>query len=118
MRKIIFFSLMALLISNCAPTQKKGYQLSSKDLSAVEKKLDHAGFIQDFDAKALVRGERIYNANCINCHGNEENEGSIPSALKFWSDPFKMGSDAFAMYQTRISKRRELSLHFPHFHGN
>jgi cytochrome c5/glucose/arabinose dehydrogenase len=100
MRKIIFFFLMALLISNCAPTQKKGYQLSSKDLAAVEKKLDHAGFIQDFDPKALVRGERIYNSNCINCHGNEENEGSIPSALKFWSDPFKMGSDAFAMYQT------------------
>jgi cytochrome c5 len=74
--------------------------LTSKDLSEVEKDIDHAGFIASFDDKALQRGERIYHAHCINCHGNEDNEGSIPMSLKFWSEPFKAGVDAHSMYQT------------------
>ena len=76
------------------------YNLSVKDLEKTEENLDHAGFISEFDVNTFVRGERIYNANCINCHGNEENEGSIPMSLKFWSERFKVGYDAFSMYQT------------------
>ena len=79
------------------------YILSSKDLPSTEKDLDHAGFIKDMSDNSFVRGERVYNATCINCHGNEENEGSIPMSLKFWSEPFKAGVDAYSMYQT-ISK--------------
>ena len=48
----------------------------------------------------MVRGGRIYNANCINCHGNQDVEGSIPLSTKFWEDPFEAGSDPFSMYQT------------------
>ena len=95
----ILFVLVSILI-NCKTSNKIDRRLSVNDLSATEKNLDHAGFIRDFDNKALARGERIYNANCINCHGDEENEGSIPMSLKFWSEPFKAGNDAYAMYRT------------------
>ncbi|MEY3320973.1 MAG: hypothetical protein RLZZ417_556, partial [Bacteroidota bacterium] len=97
---IYFLLYIMVLFFTCNRTNSIKYQLDSKDLNEVEKDLDHAGFIASFDGQAFVRGERIYNDNCINCHGNEENEGSIPMSLKFWSEPFKAGADAYAMYQT------------------
>ena len=101
MKKTHFYVLFVLasMLINCK-TGNKATRLSVNGLAAIEKNLDHAGFIRDFDNKALARGERIYNANCINCHGDEENEGSIPMSLKFWSEPFKAGNDAYAMYRT------------------
>nr|WP_299417837.1 DUF6797 domain-containing protein [uncultured Emticicia sp.] len=98
----LFFGLVLMLL-NCKTSTNIVYILSSKDLPSTEKDLDHAGFIKDMSDNSFVRGERVYNATCINCHGNEENEGSIPMSLKFWSEPFKAGVDAYSMYQT-ISK--------------
>lgn len=100
MRHFYLLLVILLMLVNCKTSTNIAYNLASKDLPITEKGLDHAGFIRDFDDKALVRGERIYNATCINCHGNEENEGSIPMSLKFWSEPFKAGGDAYSMYQT------------------
>jgi hypothetical protein len=98
---ILIFSLFSTLtFAQKSPNPKIVYNLSSKDLPNTEKGLDHAGFIKDFNNNSFVRGERIYNATCISCHGNEENEGSIPMSLKFWAEPFKAGGDAYAMYQT------------------
>ena len=79
------------------------YILSDADLPEVENDIDHAGILGDFDREAFKRGERIYSANCINCHGNQEVTGSIPTAAKFWESSFKAGSDAYSMYQT-VSK--------------
>ena len=76
------------------------YLLEESDLSVSERDIDHAGLINDLDRDALARGGRIYNANCINCHGIPEIEGSIPLSLKFWDQPFKAGSDYYSMYQT------------------
>lgn len=76
------------------------YILNESDLSDDERNLDHAGMIAAFDAEGFKRGARIYNANCINCHGNPDTEGSIPLSLKFWEQPFKAGNDPFSMYQT------------------
>ena len=89
MKKSHFYLLfgLVLMLVNCKTSTNIVYNLSSKDLPTTEKGLDHAGFIKDFNDKALVRGERVYNATCINCHGNEENEGSIPMSLKFWAEP-------------------------------
>ncbi len=98
---ILIFSLFSTLtFAQKNPKTKVVYNLSSKDLPSTEKGLDHAGFIKDFNDNSFVRGERIYNATCISCHGNEENEGSIPMSLKFWAEPFKAGGDAYSMYQT------------------
>ncbi len=74
--------------------------LSDKDLPEYEGHIDHAGIIQAFDREAYRRGQRTYNSNCINCHGNPELEGSIPLSHKFWAQDFKAGNDPYSMYQT------------------
>ncbi len=76
------------------------YVLSENDLAVLESDIDHAGIISDADREGYKRGERIYSFNCINCHGNEEVEGSIPLSTKFWEQDLKAGSDAYSMYQT------------------
>jgi hypothetical protein len=76
------------------------YTIADIDLGDEEKNLDHAGLIDDFDDESFERGERVYNLNCINCHGTPEMDGSIPMSLKFWEQPFKAGNDPYSMYQT------------------
>jgi len=76
------------------------YLLSNQDLPDSEDNIDHAGLIGNWDRESFKRGSRIYNATCINCHGNTEIEGSIPLSLKFWDGDFKGGSDPFSIYQT------------------
>lgn len=76
------------------------YVLSEKELGELEHDIDHAGIIADMDREGYKRGERIYSSNCINCHGNEDVEGSIPLSTKFWEQELKSGSDAYSMYQT------------------
>ena len=76
------------------------YVLKESDVSESEKNIDHAGMIADADREAFKRGERIYSSNCINCHGNEEVEGSIPLSTKFWEQALKAGSDSYSMYRT------------------
>ena len=65
-----------------------------------ESHVDHAGLIRDLDRDAFNRGEAIYNRLCINCHGDHDRPGSLPTALRFASGRFKNGSDPHAMYQT------------------
>lgn len=76
------------------------YVLSEEDLGELEEDIDHAGLIAAMDREGFKRGERIYSSNCINCHGNEEVEGSIPLSTKFWKQDLKAGSDPYSMYQT------------------
>lgn len=76
------------------------YILSDQDVNPSELNLDHAGLIEEFNREGYTRGERIYNDGCINCHGNQEIEGSIPMAHKFWSQQFKGGYDPFSLYKT------------------
>ncbi|MEO0337822.1 MAG: DUF6797 domain-containing protein [Bacteroidota bacterium] len=76
------------------------YLLTENDLSNFEESIDHAGMIANFDADGFERGERIYNSNCINCHGTPEIEGSIPLSKKFWAQSYKAGTDPYSMYQT------------------
>lgn len=76
------------------------YTLSDTALADYEKNLDHQALIKSFDADGFRRGGRIFNSNCLSCHGNLEAEGSIPMSLKFWKQPFKSGKDPYSMYQT------------------
>ncbi len=61
---------------------------------------DHAKLIQGWNKKTLAKGKVIYNTLCITCHGDQNKEGSLPTALKFHEAPFKNGSDPYRMYQT------------------
>ena len=70
------------------------------DIKKLEQNIDHAGIIEALDEESLVRGSRIYNNNCINCHGHPDVEGSLPNASKFWEPNWKTKSDPFSMYQT------------------
>lgn len=76
------------------------YILTDNELPKSESDLDHAGLIREFNREGFDRGERIYNATCINCHGNPDSEGSIPMSHKFWAQRFKAGYDPYSMYQT------------------
>ncbi len=76
------------------------HTLTETDLGPDEGNLDHQELIKTFDKEHFKRGERIYNANCINCHGTPAVEGSIPLSMKFWNQSFKYGNDPYAMYNT------------------
>jgi len=85
-----------------APTD---YILASSALPEYEKNIDHASYIQkeanwEEDWKARNTGMTIYRTTCYNCHGNNEQPGSLPNSNKFWKDKLKNGSDPYSMYQT------------------
>ena len=73
---------------------------ATRPLPLYEKRVDHAGMLRDLDAKALKRGEAIYQRLCINCHGDHKRPGSLPTSLRFATGKFKSGADPFTMYQT------------------
>lgn len=79
---------------------KVTYLLDESALADYEQDLDHATLVREMNEESFERGARIYNTNCINCHGNPDMEGSIPLSLKFWEQAFKAGKDPFALYQT------------------
>lgn len=83
-----------------ANNSKIKYTLGEASLAAYEKNLDHKKMIAAFDAEGFKRGGRVFNANCLSCHGSPEAEGSIPLSLKFWKQPFKAGKDPYSMYKT------------------
>lgn len=72
-------------------------------LPEYEQRIDHAGFIRDWNAAALKRGEAIYQRVCSNCHGTKDRPGSLPNSLRFAEGKFKNGSDPLAMYRTITS---------------
>ncbi|MFL0685637.1 MAG: DUF6797 domain-containing protein [Algoriphagus aquaeductus] len=105
----VFFYTILLLIG-CKPnssTQESdsptGYILQESDLPDYEKDIDHRGLLTALDDRydeSIRTGEHIYNNTCFNCHGNPDQEGSMPNAFKFWEGEFKVGKDPYSIYQT------------------
>ncbi len=62
--------------------------------------VDHAEMISNWSEDSLHEGRKIYQMLCVTCHGDREQEGSIPMAMKFHSGVFKNGSDPYRIYQT------------------
>ncbi len=84
---------------------KDDYILSISALPEYERNIDHAGLIVsamkwDEDWQLRDRATGIYRTSCFNCHGNNEQPGSLPNSNKFWKDNFKNGSDPYSMYRT------------------
>ena len=69
-------------------------------LPEYENHVDHAGLIRNWNNISFSRGEEIYQLRCASCHGTVEQEGSMPTSLRFASGEFKHGSDPYAMYNT------------------
>lgn len=79
------------------------FTLEEKQLPVYEKDIDHKGIIADFQTQkdeSLSKGKKIYNLTCFTCHGSPTQEGSIPTAFKYWKDKFKVGKDPYSIYQT------------------
>jgi len=107
---LLFFAL--LLVTGCSISDKNAtsdekmeinFILSNDDLPDYEERIDHKGLIEaigDRNGESLKTGAHLYENICMNCHGTPEQEGSIPTAFKFWEGEFKVGSDPFSIYQT------------------
>ena len=76
---------------------------AARPLPEYEANIDHAGFLRDLDREAFDRGRKIYERTCANCHGTHDQEGSLPTSLRFASQPFKNGNDPHTLYQTLTS---------------
>ncbi|MFT5468333.1 MAG: mono/diheme cytochrome c family protein [Verrucomicrobiales bacterium] len=61
---------------------------------------EHVALISNWSDETLKVGAQIYNTLCITCHGTAEQEGTLPTALKFHEGEFKNGNDPYRMYQT------------------
>lgn len=106
----IYILLTALSLFGCNQNSKNqeavsptGFTLQESDLPDFEKDIDHQGLLTALDDRhdeSIRTGEHIYNNICFNCHGNPEQEGSMPNALKFWEDTLKVGKDPYSIYQT------------------
>ena len=105
-RSVLYFILSFIFFLACQNHSNQNQEviadfiLSADDLPEYESNIDHAQLIGEPDEEAWFRGMKIYNRICFDCHGNEEHEGSLPTAHKFWQDTFKVGNDPFAMYQS------------------
>jgi cytochrome c5 len=94
---VIFFAACQNQTTQTKPT---GFVLTQEQLPEYEANIDHARLIGEADDEAYFRGMKTYIAVCFTCHGNQEHEGSLPTANKFWQDTFKVGKDPYSMYQT------------------
>lgn len=74
--------------------------LAPPPLPEYEQRLDHAGMVAELDQRSFKRGESIYSRLCANCHGTQDEPGSLPTSLRFASGQFKNGNDPFSIYQT------------------
>lgn len=61
---------------------------------------DHAEVVAGWNPSTLEAGREIYRSLCFVCHGDQEQVGSLPTALRFGEGEFKNGSDPFSMYLT------------------
>ncbi|MDB4338799.1 c-type cytochrome [Rubripirellula sp.] len=86
--------------SEVAAKLKPTAEMMLATLPSYESKVDHAGFIADWNKQSFKRGEAIYQRVCQNCHGTIEQPGSLPTSLRFGEGKFKYGHDPFSMYQT------------------
>lgn len=76
------------------------YILHDSLLPEYEQHLDHAGLMTSWSEEFYHRGMVTYRTACYSCHGNPDQPGSIPNSRQFWTEPFKNGSDPYALYQT------------------
>lgn len=62
--------------------------------------LDHAGIIGRLRSRDFDAGKAIYHGYCYNCHGDDGNTPSLPTARAFGTQKLKFGSDPYGMFLT------------------
>lgn len=74
--------------------------MSLPPLPEYEKDLDHAALVSNTSEAVIKQGEEIYQLICSTCHGDRQQEGSMPTSLKFASGKFRRANDPYSMYLT------------------
>ena len=64
------------------------------------KNLDHAGIIKGLRSRDFDAGKKIYHGYCFNCHGNDGNTPSLPTARAFGTQKLRFGADPYRMFMT------------------
>ena len=62
--------------------------------------LDHAGIIKNLRSRDFDAGKSIYHGYCFNCHGNDGNTPSLPTARAFGTQKLRFGADPYRMFMT------------------
>lgn len=62
--------------------------------------LDHAGIIKQLRSRDFDAGKSIYHGYCFNCHGNDGNTPSLPTARAFGTQKLRFGADPYRMFMT------------------
>lgn len=62
--------------------------------------LNHAKIIQKVESGNLERGQQIYQASCVQCHGPDGNTPSLATARSFGKQELKFGADPYSMFKT------------------
>lgn len=62
--------------------------------------LNHAKIIQKIEGGKSNRGQQIYEASCIHCHGPDGNKPSLAIARAFGTQKLKFGADMYSMFKT------------------
>lgn len=83
--------------SRAASLKPSAQQLAVKDDSI---DLDHAGIISGMRSRDFDSGKGIYHGYCFNCHGDDGNTPSLPTARAFGTQKLKFGNDPYRMFMT------------------
>ncbi|MGI9475055.1 MAG: DUF6797 domain-containing protein [Rubripirellula sp.] len=62
--------------------------------------LDHAGILSKLKSRDFEAGKSIYHGYCFNCHGNDGNTPSLPTARAFGTQKLRFGADPYRMFLT------------------
>ena len=89
-------------VARGGPERAAQLKPSPEDLIVVDDSvdLDHAGIIKKLRSRDFDTGKQIYHGYCFNCHGNDGNTPSLPTARAFGTQKLKFGSDPYAMFMT------------------
>jgi putative heme-binding domain-containing protein len=112
-----FLDLVAYVIEVAAGGTARAQSLKpSAELLAIQDDtvdLDHAGILKSLKGRDFEAGRSIFHGYCFNCHGNDGNTPSLPTARAFGTQALRFGSDPYRMFLT-LSKGNGLMAPMTH----
>ena len=89
-------------VAKGGPEKARSLQPTAEELAVKDDTigLDHAGIIKSLRSRDFDAGKSIYHGYCFNCHGNDGNTPSLPTARAFGTQKMKFGADPYRMFMT------------------
>ncbi|MCA9079881.1 MAG: c-type cytochrome [Planctomycetaceae bacterium] len=99
-----FFDIVKYIseVAQGGPDRAAQLRPSDADLVVIDDTLDldHAGILEALGERDLNAGRNIYHGHCVNCHGADGNNPTLPAARAFGRDQLKHGADPYRMFMT------------------